>query len=276
MKRVLRIIAYALSFAALGACAGASEEQGRIAKAEPAAVTAPRSGSVDDTQVETVLVEGGSFPRDGFRISVSPFLIGRYEITQEQYLRLTGKEPSRFKGRARLPVEQVSWLDAASFCNELSKIDGLEPVYTIQGQEARIDHSKTGWRLPTEAEWEFAARGGTKSVGYTYAGGNDPAKLAWYVDNSGNSTQPVGLKEPNELGIYDMSGNVFEFCNDWYGDYPVGDLVDPVGPESGLGRVMRGGTFSRVVTASAVSFRTFLTQDAARAGAGFRVARAAP
>ena len=151
-------------------------------------------------------------------VTVSSFSMGKYEVTQAQWKAIMGSNPSKFKNCDDCPVEQVSWNDVQSFIKKLK------------------DKTGNTYRLPTEAEWEYAARGGTKSRGYTYAGSNTLGSVAWYNDNSGSKTHPVGSKSPNELGLYDMSGNVWEWCQDTWKPYP-GCSGDP-DPRS---RVLRGG-----------------------------------
>ena len=177
-----------------------------------------------------------------------PFYISKYEITQQQYKAVMGNNPSEFKGDD-LPVEQVSWYDALNFCNTLSKSEGLTPCYTINGTKVTCDFEANGYRLPTEAEWEYAAKAGTKTDFYsgklTYSGNSpiDPNldKIAWYSANSSNATHPVGQKAPNAFGLYDMSGNVWEWCWDRYAEYPSKETKDYQGPEIGTYRVYRGG-----------------------------------
>ena len=180
-----------------------------------------------------VKVEAGRFLRDDEKgvTLTKAYWIGKYEVTQIQYEAVMGNNPSEFKGDNR-PVECVSWHDAKTFCDKLNELyrDKLPAGY-------RFD-------LPTEAQWEFAARGGNKSKGYKYSGSNDIAKVAWYNYNSGDQTHGVGQKQPNELGLYDMTGNVREWCRDWHDwhDYYSKDTVtDPTGPQKGSRRVVRGG-----------------------------------
>ena len=157
-------------------------------------------------------------------VTLSSYYICKYEVTQALWRAVMGSNPSNFKGD-NLPVECVSWNDCQTFINRLNS-------YT--------DHN---FRLPTEAEWEFAARGGNYSRHYKYSGSNHIGDVAWYdTTNSGNRTHPVGTKQPNELGLYDMSGNVWEWCSDWYGSYSSYSQSNPTGPNSGSCRVNRGGS----------------------------------
>ena len=153
-----------------------------------------------------------------------------------------GSKPSYFKGSQK-PVEQVSWHDCKEFITKLNKLTGKN------------------FRLPTEAEWEYAARGGNKSKGYKYSGSNTIGNVAWYDDNSGEATHNVKTKSPNELGIYDMSGNVWEWCEDWYGDYSSGSQTNPAGPSSGSNRVFRGGNWDRYAEFCRVSLRLSIFPD---------------
>jgi len=164
------------------------------------------SGDSDEKPVHTVTVKG--------------FWMGKYEVTQAEYRRVMGTNPSYFKCDD-CPVERVSWEDAAEYAR------------------------RVGGRLPTEAEWEYAARGGNKSRGYRYSGSDNLDEVSWYSNNSGRRTHPVGLKRPNELGLYDMSGNVWEWCLDRYdeGYYAKSPRDNPTGPSSGSGRVVRGGSW---------------------------------
>ena len=159
-------------------------------------------------------------------VTLSSYYIGKTEVTQELWQAVMGNNPSRFKGN-RKPVECVSWDDCQTFISKLNSLTGKK------------------FRLPTEAEWEFAARGGIKSQGYKYSGSNTLGDVAWYEENSGDTTHDVGTKSPNELGLYDMNGNVWEWCSDWYGDeyYGSSPSNNPTGPGSGAFRVCRGGSW---------------------------------
>ncbi|MDA3948495.1 MAG: SUMF1/EgtB/PvdO family nonheme iron enzyme, partial [Spirochaeta sp.] len=172
------------------------------------------------------------------------------------------------------PVVLISWYDAVAYANWLSKQDGLTPAYRISGTNVSWDQGANGWRLPTEAEWEFAARGGTQSRGYTYAGSNDVNDVAWYRENANSRTQPVAGKQPNELGLYDVSGNVWEWVWDWFGDYPLSAQTDPTGPSSGSNRVLRGGSWLVPESLARPAFRNdFFTPDFRNGIFGFRLVR---
>jgi len=195
-----------------------------------------------DLEGDIVFVKGGTFDmgsNDGeldekpiHEVTISDFYIGKYEVTFEGYDRFceaTGKEKPDDKGwgRGNRPVINVNWFDAVTYCEWLSKETGQK------------------FRLPTEAEWEYAARGGNKSKGYVYSGSNNIDKVAWYRNNSSNRTHEIGIKQPNELGVYDMSGNVWEWCSDWYDEhyYSKSPSDDPKGPSNGTNRVLRGGSW---------------------------------
>ena len=209
-----------------------------------------------------VFVQGGTFQMGSYTysdeepihsVTLSSFWIDKYEVTQEEWETvMTGNNngisatPSWFSGNPNRPVEQVSWYAAIVFCNRKSTQEGLTPAYTINGTNVSCNWSANGYRLPTEAEWEYAARGGNQSNGYTYSGSNTVGNVAWYHDNSSYRTHDVGTKAANELGIYDMSGNVWEWCWDWYwyGSYSSSPSSNPRGPYYGSNRVGRGGSWS--------------------------------
>ena len=180
----------------------------------------------------------------------NPFLLGKYEVTQKLYKSIMGENPSKFKGD-NLPVEQVSWYDAVEFCNKLSEQQGLEQCYSGTGKDISCNFELNGYRLPTEAEWEYACKAGTASDFYTgnlteKANKSDKNldKAGWYYDNSISKTHDVGQKKPNFFGLYDMSGNVKEWCWDWYeNSYTITPQTDPKGSNTGTFRVLRGGSW---------------------------------
>lgn len=202
-----------------------------------------------------IRVEGGTFMMgaisrqrvDAFNrelpvreVTLSTYYIGETLVTQELWMAVMDSNPSYFNSDLKNPVEQVSWEDCQVFIQKLNQITGNK------------------FRLPTEAEWEFAARGGINSLGYKYSGSNQIKEVAWQqVPNEEGKTHPVGLRRPNELGVYDMSGNVWEWCNDWFGAYIVDELVNPHGPKTGNVRVCRGGCWHSHERYCCVFFRSF-------------------
>ena len=241
------LVILGILFLGIGGSVGCSRQSSD--KAKPPAVA--------DKPIALVLVEGGTFDMGSdisddekpvHKVAVKSFMIGKGEVTfaeYDAYCDATGK--SRLNdndwGRGTRPVIHVSWYDAVVFCNWRSQKDGLMGCYTITGTDVTYNTDANGYRLPTEAEWEYAARGGSKSRGYAYSGSNDAGEVGWYDQNSGNSTHQVGEKRANELGLFDMSGNVWEWCWDWYGDkyYSQSPGENPMGPSLGQYRVLRGG-----------------------------------
>ena len=219
-----------------------------------------------------VHVEGGTFQmgNSGYgnnsyaeqpdhQVTLSSFYIGKYEVTQEEWKAVIGRNPSNFRGTRR-PVEMVSWDDCQTFIQRLNQLTGLR------------------FRLPTEAEWEFAARGGNtgKNHGYKYSGSTSIDAVGWYFGNSGNQTHPVGRKQANELGLYDMTGNVWEWCQDWYGSYSSQAQTNPTGPTSptsAIGRVIRGSSWDGYAQSSRLSYRGFNSPSHRSSGLGLRLAR---
>ena len=241
-----------------------------------------------------VFVEGGTFRMGdvwggGYSnelpvhdVTISSFYIGKYEVTQVLYQEIMGNNPSYFRGD-NLPVEKVTWYNAVEFCNKLSEKDGLEKVYTISGTDVTADFTKNGYRLPTEAEWEYAARSGGRDD-RKWSGTNTESELgdyAWYYDNScslGSShpdygTNDVGTKLANDLGIYDMSGNVWEWCWDWYGSYSSSSQTNPTGPTTGSRRVTRGGRWRGHAFYCRTAYRDNYTPSYSYDHLGFRLAR---
>jgi formylglycine-generating enzyme required for sulfatase activity len=199
--------------------------------------------------------DAGSRERPAHRVTLSNYYIGQTEVTQALWQAVMGRNPSKWKG-SNLPVEQVSWNDCQQFITKLNQLTGRT------------------FRLPTEAEWEYAARGGNKSRGYKYAGSNDIGSVAWYNGNSGEKTHPVGQKQANELGIYDMSGNVYEWCQDWYDNeyYSKSPSNNPCNNISASQRVYRGGCWERDAWYCRVAFRSCCVPDDSDNGLGLRLA----
>ena len=203
-----------------------------------------------ESRTEMILLPGGRFTMGDeneidakpHQVVVSPFYIDKHLVAQEEYQRVMGKNPSRWKV-SKNPVEQVRWSDAVRYCNARSRLEELQPCYDLQKWECNFNAN--GYRLPTEAEWEYACRAGTKT---TFFFGNSPSKLAsfaWFDKNSGGKPQPVGQKRPNPWGLHDMYGNVWEWCNDFYKvDYYQESPEDnPKGPRTGETKVVRGGAW---------------------------------
>jgi len=223
--------------------------------------------TVKGVSFDMIFVEGGTFTmgctseqgadcywdeKPAHKVTVSDFHIGKYEVTQAQWKAVMGSNPSYFKGDD-LPVENVSWNDVQEFIKKLNAQTGKN------------------YRLPTEAEWEFAARGGNQSKGYKYSGSNNLDEVAWYSGNT-HQTNPVGTKAPNELGIYDMSGNVLEWCSDWKAEYSSSSKSNPQGPATGFHRVFRGGSWGNFAGSVHVSFRCINAPLNRGSSLGFRLA----
>jgi len=231
-------------------------------KAEGEPPTEPKEVTTT-SGVPMILLPGGTFTMGDengevdevpHEVTVSPFYVDKYEITQEEYERVMGENPSKVKGR-RNPVEQVRWSDAARYCNARSKSEGLDPAYDLKNWTCRFEAD--GYRLPTEAEWEYAARGGT---GTSYSFGKADAKLVqhgWFKTNAAGKPHPVGQRRPNPWGLCDMHGNVWEWCNDFYGVdyYEQSPAKDPKGPDAGEKKVLRGGCWSSMPDACRSAYR---------------------
>ncbi len=206
--------------------------------------------------------------RPQHQVTISkPFLMAQTPVTQEQWFAVMGTDPSEFKGPRR-PVENIVWENAVFFCNGLSEMDGLPPAYDGFGSSLRLIPGSTGYRLPTEAEWEYACRARTTTPRY-----GDIDSIAWYDKNSGAQTHDVGQKEPNAWGLYDMLGNVWEWTWDRYGTYEAGSQTDPQGPASGSTRVIRGGSWNLYASFARAGRRLRDTPGYHDSGLGFRVCR---
>lgn len=201
-----------------------------------------------------------------------PFAMGTYEVTQALWQQVMGENPAKFKN-PQAPVEMVSWYEAIEFCNRLSGLTGRSPAYRIDGKRVTYDPRKDGFRLPTEAEWEYAARGAGYDEYQLYTGSDEIDAVGWYQKNSEGTTHPVGRKAPNSLGLYDMTGNVWEWCWDWHdaGYYSVAPSADPVGPDTGKARVDRGGSWYNTPDKSRTAIRGYSRPELTRETLGFRV-----
>lgn len=260
----------------------------------PAVAVKPLPAITSKSGIEMVKIPAGSFlmgskhgrddEKPAHQVWIDSFLMDTQEMTQAAWEKIAKEEalpnPSHFKGEG-LPVEQVTWPQAARFCNARSRYEGLKPCYNED--TAECDFDADGYRLPTEAEWEYACRAGTES---DYSFGSDPRKLgdfAWFADNSGKRTHPVGQKKANAWGLFDMHGNVAEWCNDVFDkdDYKSGSDKNPRGPADGKENVLRGGSWKSPGEATRSAYRLGETpgfSDAclARDAIGFRCVRKAP
>lgn len=260
----------------------------------------PKINEKPEKNENFVLVKGGAFMNTksnyyGKSVTILNFYIGKYEVTQKEWIEVMESNPSEFKGD-NLPVEMVSWYDVVEYCNKRSIQEGLKPYYNIDKNKkdpnnksdndnikwtVTINAGANGYRLPTEAEWEYAAGGGQMSKSYTYSGSNNADEVAWYwknagdkylsgewnwpiIENNNNKTKSIGVKKPNELGLYDMSGNVREWCWNWY---------EGLDTNSGSFRVVKGGGWIGGANNNEISFRGKFEANGIGPDQGFRVSR---
>ena len=230
-----------------------------------------------------VLVEHGTFnmgsnngeadEKPVHSVSVTNFYICDHEVTQSEFEAVMGTNPCGGFTGDNFPVNNVSWDVAIEYCNKRSIKEGYEPCYSFNQGNVICDWTANGYRLPTEAEWEYAAGGGSKGFGYAYSGTNLLDTVAWYYDNSQRRVHLVKTKQPNELGLYDMSGNVSEWCWDWYGKYNDRFENSPHGPSSGYDRVARGGSSYSETSKCRITKREHHRSSTINAFLGFRVVR---
>jgi formylglycine-generating enzyme required for sulfatase activity len=240
-------------------------------------------------------VDGGTFNNGTSNVTLSPFYIDKYEVKQDSYLYVMGVNPSNFTGDISRPVEKTTWFNAIEYCNKRSIQEGLVPCYSYGSYGTNPDNWPAGWntvatnhlnvscnwttngyRLPSEMEWMFAARGGNSTHNYTYSGSNDINTIGWYYSNSGNATHSVATKSANELGTFDMTGNVFEWVWDIYGNYPGGAQNNPHGAGTGTTRISRGGSYRAAEASCTVAYRYSVPPSQVSSYLGFRVCRMAP
>ncbi|MCX6244292.1 MAG: SUMF1/EgtB/PvdO family nonheme iron enzyme [Bacteroidetes bacterium] len=231
----------------------------------------PLVNSAQVFQPELIFVRGGSFKmgtirgvkdeQPGHVVTLDDFYIGKFEVTQNQWKQIMDQDTSKryIMNCGNCPTERVSWYNVMEFIEKLNLETGLN------------------YRLPTEAEWEYAAKGGKLSKGFAFSGSDTIDVVAWKDGNAGNTTHPVGKKKPNELGIYDMTGNVFEWCSDWYSPtwYEVSEKKNPAGPEAGTFRVMRGGSWFHDHTGLRITEREKGNPSYRYGYVGFRLCRSA-
>lgn len=243
---------------------------------------------------QMVTVDGGTFEmgcgkkdkpcdKDEYpvhEVKLNTFLMSKYEVSTYEWKQFASetkqKLPSTgWKSQDNLPIANITWEQAILYCNWLSNKQGLTPAYTKKGTQYECNFDANGYRLPTEAEWEYAARGGNKSKGYQYSGSDDLNSVAWTKANSNGAPHPFGIKLPNELGIYDMTGNVWEWCWDWHNMdyYKTQNHNNPRGPINGEKKVVRGGSWDSVPSYLRVSNRISTTLEVTYPFYGMRVVR---
>jgi formylglycine-generating enzyme required for sulfatase activity len=216
-----------------------------------------------------ILLPGGEFSMgssDGnpdeapaHKVAISPLVMDKYPVTQEMFATVQLSDPSHWQGEPRRPVERVRWRDAKIYCNERSQAEGLKPCYDEKSPDWPCNYSAGGYRLPTEAEWEYAARGGS-SGHYEFGVAEKLRQYGWYAENSDRRTHPVGQKKPTRWGLHEMYGNVSQWCEDVYDPtyYQSSPAADPKGPPnapSGAKRVLRGGNWKAMADACRASYR---------------------
>ena len=228
-----------------------------------------------------VFVNGGSFDmgsndwagtRPIHRVQLSSFYISPVPVTQEQWQEIMGAQLSNWV-EPHSPVTMVSWYKAVEYCNQRSLKEGLQQCYKGRADGITCDWSANGYRLPTEAEWEYAARGGMGAKDFIYAGSHDIEEVAWFGENSGDHAHTVAKKKPNSLKLYDLSGNVREWCWDWHSKYEDNVPIDPHGPASGSSRIIRGGSYADACYICTVFVRMAQNPGESYLNNGFRVVR---
>ncbi|MFC1569458.1 formylglycine-generating enzyme family protein [bacterium] len=235
---------------------------------------------VTSPKMELIFVEGNSSLRDQHNDNalasnrrVDSFMMGKFEVNQDQWLWVMYTfNPSQFIGLNQ-PVENVTWYEAIQFCNTLSHMAELHPFYNIDGIKITRNLETTGYRLPTEAEWEYAARGGKKSHDYPYSGGDIVNEVAWYAGNSNSKSHDIGRKKPNELGIYDFCGNVWEWCWDSAGNTTTSSSIDIIKLIDKSSRMIRGSSWKCLPDSLRITHRKSFRSSESLGNLGFRICR---
>lgn len=309
MKRILPSVLCLLLVFVLASCDGAEQQPpSESAQVPSQTITSPADGASPRIAPpeEFVLINGGTFQmgspeseawrvedETAHTVTVSDYYISKFEVTQAEYQAIMGENPSAFTGDD-FSVERISWMDAIQYCNTRSVQEGLTPAYAVDGQNVSWDRSANGYRLPTEAEWEYACCAGTETPFNTETSISADEANYWghypylIVDNyfsQGDletkpgvyrqTTVPVGSFEPNAWGLYDMHGNVGEWVWDWYGSYETAEQTDPTGPASGTLRVNRGGGWNDFAKNLRSAYRATLPPDSASFNIGLRLVRSA-
>lgn len=266
-KYISLLLAGILFVGLVAAQAPAGKKKKGKYKKSPKEIPLATQQVLDEIAENMVWVTGGKFimgnfsgeadEKPEFEVTIDGFAISKFPVTQAQWIAIMGSYPGEFAGCDQCPVEMVSWNDAQRFIQTLNELTGK--AYT----------------LPTEAEWEYAAKGGLKTQRFKYSGSNNIDQAGWYVLNSGRHPHPVGEKTPNELGLYDMTGNVWEWCQDWYNKnyYELQQYNNPTGPKNGVARVRRGGSWFTQAVNCTTSSRNSVKQDYKDDAGGFRLAQ---
>lgn len=262
MVRIISIVGAAVAAVLLTSCEKSQPDASAAAKPETASSAPGRGGDpveiVTKSGIEMVYLPGGEFQMGSaqgdadeaptHRVRVSALLMDKFEVTHEMFAKVQLPDPSHWPDSPKKPVERVRWRDAKQYCNERSLLEGLKPCYDEKSMDWNCDYTANGYRLPTEAEWEFAARAGTDTA-YEFGQPDKLRQYAWFNGNADQKTHPVGQKKPNRWGLFDLYGNVSEWCEDvysatYYKESPVPDPQGPPNPGKDVKRVIRGGSWN--------------------------------